>query len=403
MNNPMQKGRGVIIFVSILILLGVLVVSETAPCADCKAPSSSPSPAPSPTPSSTSASAPSPAPSAATSPEEPAAEAPPATTGTQPQKEEKQDLTKYGCKKCTLEKGKYDTKINEKEGLLSYKDSKIKLNEFPEGTQFIATEKGIQVILPKKLKKMFDKSSFLVDTKETELELPDGQKMKGKVLFKEGKLHVLQGDTATVDNIQINAEKTNVAVGFGILPKDVKSYVNFGKALTVQGDGFTAQLLPGNKYAPVEKGDFFMLGPKNGGSMVLTPKEGTAPSLLVTGPSGAKEWGTVWNGNYETTFGEKGIVKNSLKELFGEKKGSVPLQVDVIDGKGNHLIKDKTGKPHLLVYDNNGREFVLPQDAKIAPDGSFACPGGKQSSSTDAERLARIKERLAEAGKRAET
>lgn len=400
MNNTMQKIRWFAVFFSILILLGALVVSQSTPT-----PSASPTPAPPPPPKP--APTPTPVPSPATvSTTEPAPEAPPATptTGTQPPpKEEKQDLTKYGCKKCILEKGKYETKIDEKEGLLSYKDSKIKLNEFPEGTQFIATEKGIQVILPKKLKNMFEKSSFLVDTKETELELPDGQKLKGKVLFKEGQLQVLQGDSATVDNIQIKAANTNVAVGFGTLPKDAKNFVNFGKALTVQGDGFTAQLLPGNKYANVETGDFFMLGPKNGGSLVLSPKEGTAPSLVVTGPAGAKEWGTVWNGNYETTFGEKGIVKNSLKELFGEKKGSVPLQVDVVDGKGNHLIKDKTGKPHLLVYDNNGREFVLPQDAKIAPDGSFACPGGKQSSGTDAERLAAIKGRLAEAGKRAET
>lgn len=312
--------------------------------------------------------------------------------------EKEMDLSRW-CKSCKLVTDKYKVELNDKEGTLYYKNSKVKIDEFPEGTKFVATEKGIEVILPKKLDKLPKTGAFSINAEE-EIELPDGNKLKGKVAVIEGQLKVGQGNSAAINNVEIKAEKNDVDITFGEPKKDLKNYVNFGKALTAHGDGFTARLMPGNKYANVEQNDLLMLSPQNGGTMTLTPRDKTVPELIVTGPAGAKEWGTLWNGQYKTTFGEKGIVKNSIENLFGKKMGSVPLEADVVDEKGNHLIKDKNGKPHKLLYDNDNRQFILPEDAKINTDGSFACPGGKGGQS-DSERLTAVKERLAEAGRRA--
>ncbi len=312
--------------------------------------------------------------------------------------EKEMDLSKW-CKSCKLVTDKYKVELNDKEGTLYYKDSKVKLDEFPEGTKFVATEKGIEVILPKKLGKLPKTGAFSINAEE-EIELPDGNKLKGKVAVIEGQLRVGQGNSAAINNVEIKAENNDVDITFGEPKKELKNYVNFGKALTAHGDGFTARLLSGNKYANVEQNDLLMLSPQNGGTMTLTPRDKTVPELIVTGPAGAKEWGTLWNGQYKTTFGEKGIVKNSIENLFGKKMGSVPLEADVVDEKGNHLIKDKNGKLHKLLYDNDNRQFILPEDAKINQDGSFVCPGGKVGKS-DSERLAAVKERLAEAGRRA--
>ncbi len=296
--------------------------------------------------------------------------------------EKEQDLTKYGCKGCVLKADKYRVELNEKEGMLLYLEDKAKLSEFPDGTKFIVTEKGIEVILPKKLNKLPQTGSFTIDAKE-EMELPEGQKLKGKVAVVEGQMKLVTGNSVTINNVEIRAEKNNVDIGFGKVKKDAENFVNFGKALTVHGDGFRAQLLPGNAYAKVEANDLLMLAPHHGGTMVLTPRDNTVPSLTVTGPDGAKEWGTLWNGQYKTTFGEKGIVKNSIENLFGKKMGSVPLGVDVIDEKGIHLIKDKNGKPYTLLYDNENRQYILPEGVKISTDGKFICPSRGKIGSTD--------------------
>lgn len=296
------------------------------------------------------------------------------------------DSTKYfqdmGCSSCSLNRGNQNL-IFSKNGITHPNGNSVSVpGTYPTGSLFVATKDRIEVIVPEDTATIDIPTgdSVTLNTQGREITLSDGTKVNGKLSYDNNQALVKEGDKAIINNVEVFAAYNNVNI-FNDGDVHEGNYVSFGdKNVIIQGDNFDVRFQVGNQYVNVnsDESDRFIVSPENNGKASITnhDDEGKAPEVIVTGSDYVREWARIINGKFDAILGNEGVMKLNANEALQSEFGSVPMEIKILDNKGNSLILGENGEEGKIVINNDNDLSYSSINSDVDTNGVASCSGG---------------------------
>lgn len=243
---------------------------------------------------------------------------------------------------------------------------------YPLGISFVATDNGIESILPKNML-MADISSvdgLTIYTQDRDLVLSNGMVVNGQISFDKGQVYVAYGDSARINGVEVFAGGDRINIyDDGLM--HTGNYVSFGQQdMIIQGEYVFAGFTEGNKYIEINdaENDKLAMVVRNGGMITVNNRADERKDLevIITGGDYADSSVNIFNGKYDLSFGEYDFVGIDVVESFSTGIGSVPMEITFIDDAGNSLLgNDKDGEMKIVINNDNDFSYVgITSDAK---------------------------------------
>lgn len=291
-------------------------------------------------------------------------------------------LNDMGCYSCSLDRGGQNIVFSVDR--IEHQDSGDFVSipgTFPSGSLFIAKEDRIEVILPRDVSffNIPSDSRSTLNTRDREITLSDGTRVKGNIDFRWEMVFVNKGDRAVINNVQVTGSYTSIRIYLS----DEESpgggpFVMFGEDNIIiqgrRGRDFDVSFLEGNDYVDVntEENDRLKIRPLNYGKITIIRHELAAPEVVVSGDYEG-EWAKITNGKFDAVFGSEGVVRIDANHALQSEFGSVPMEIKVLDMDGNSLIIGGNGEAEKIIINNNNELSYVEIDAKVAADGWATC------------------------------